>query len=73
MGSEMCIRDSYGPNHATAATFAFKRALLEHTQFDEAASVSEERAFLKGSTIPMIQLDASKTILAIAHRHNTYE
>ena len=63
----------YGPNHATAATFAFKRALLEHTQFDEAASVSEERAFLKGYTIPMIQLDARKTILAFAHRHNSYE
>ena len=63
----------YGPNHATAATFAFKRKLLEQTQFDEAASVSEERAFLKGYTIPMVQLDTRKTILAFAHRHNTYE
>ncbi len=63
----------YGPNHATAATFAFKRKLLEITQFDESASVSEERAFLKGYSIPLIQLDTKKTILAFAHRHNTYD
>ena len=37
----------YGPNHATAATFAFKKELLQQTRFDEESSVAEERKFLK--------------------------
>jgi len=31
----------YGPNHATAATFAFRKELLEQTQFDENAFIGE--------------------------------
>ena len=31
----------YGPNHATAATFAFHRKLLSMTKYDEQASLAE--------------------------------
>jgi glycosyltransferase involved in cell wall biosynthesis len=63
----------YGPKHATAGTFAFKKELLKLTSFADDASVSEERHFLKGYTIPMVQLEAKKTILVFAHSQNTFD
>jgi glycosyltransferase involved in cell wall biosynthesis len=63
----------YGPNHSTAATFAFKRELLEQTKFDEEASVAEEKYFLKGYTIPFVQLESKKSILVFSHNHNSFD
>ena len=63
----------YGENHATAATFAFKRQLLNETTFSDEASLAEEKLFLKGFTIPMIQLDSKKTILVFSHNHNSFD
>jgi glycosyltransferase involved in cell wall biosynthesis len=63
----------YGPNHATAATFAFKRSLLSQTRFDEDSSVAEERKFLKDYTIPFVQLESSKCILVFSHNHNSFD
>ena len=63
----------YGPNHATAGTFAFKRKLLEQAEYENTASLAEEKAFLKNYTIPFIQLDPFKTILVFSHEHNTFD
>ena len=63
----------YGPNHATAGTFAFKRKLIENTKYDDTACLAEERKFLKDYTVPFVQLDAMKTILVVSHEHNTYD
>ncbi len=63
----------YGPNHATAGTFAFKRRLLEDNKYDDTACLAEEKAFLKNYTIPFIQLDPRKTILVFSHQHNTFD
>jgi glycosyltransferase involved in cell wall biosynthesis len=63
----------YGPNHATAATFAFRKELLLQTRFQEHACVAEERAFLKDYTIPFVQLDTMKTILVFSHVHNSFD
>ena len=63
----------YGPNHATAGTFAFKRELLKHTSYEETATMGEEKHFLKNYTIPMVQLDPMKTILVVSHLHNTFD
>ena len=65
----------YGPNHATAATFAFWKELLSESKlkYDESACVAEERAFLHGYTIPMAQLDPMKVILVFSHEHNTFD
>jgi glycosyltransferase involved in cell wall biosynthesis len=63
----------YGPNHATAGTFAFKRALLDQTRYEETASLAEEKAFLKNYTIPFVQLDPMKSILVFSHEHNTFD
>jgi len=63
----------YGPNHATAATFAFRRELLQKTSFREEASVAEEKFFLKDYTIPFVQLDSNKSILVFSHNHNSFD
>uniref|UniRef100_A0A6C0JDJ0 Glycosyltransferase 2-like domain-containing protein n=1 Tax=viral metagenome TaxID=1070528 RepID=A0A6C0JDJ0_9ZZZZ len=63
----------YGPNHATAGTFAFRKELLEQTKYEEHAALAEERAFLKEYTIPFVQLDPLKSILVFSHEHNTYD
>jgi len=63
----------YGPNHATAATFAFRRKLLNETSYDENASLAEEKHFLKNYTVPFLQLESSKTILVFSHIHNSFD
>jgi len=63
----------YGPNHATAATFAFRRELLDITSYEETASLAEEKHFLKNYTIPFAQLNPLKTILVFSHIHNTFD
>ena len=63
----------YGPNHATAGTFAFKRKLLKQHRYNEDACLAEERAFLKDYTVPFVQLDPMKVILVFSHEHNTFD
>lgn len=61
----------YGENHATAATFAFRKELLNQTSYVDDALLAEEKHFLKSYTIPLKQLDPKNTILVFSHKHNT--
>jgi glycosyltransferase involved in cell wall biosynthesis len=70
---EMYTFGPYGPNHATAGTFAFRRSLLDITRYDDAAEKAEEKQFLNGYTIPLVQLDPLKTILVFSHDSNTFD
>lgn len=63
----------YGPNHATAGTFAFWKKLLKDHKYNEDASLAEEKAFLKNYTVPFVQLDPLKTILVVSHDQNTFD
>jgi hypothetical protein len=63
----------YGPNHATAASFAFRRELLNSTRYEDHVSIAEERHFLKNYTVPFVQLDPLKTILVFSHEHNSFD
>jgi len=63
----------YGPNHATAGTFAFKRELLKDHKYEEHAALAEEKAFLKNYSVPFVQLEPKKTILVFSHIHNTFD
>lgn len=63
----------YGPNHATAGTFAFRRKMIEDHEYENDASLAEEKAFLKDYTVPFVQLDPLKTILVFSHEHNTFD
>jgi glycosyltransferase involved in cell wall biosynthesis len=63
----------YGPNHATAGTFAFKRELLSQSRYEDRAALAEEKAFLKDYTVPFVQLDPLKCILVFSHEQNTFD
>ena len=63
----------YGPNHATAGTFAFRRKLLKQSHYEDDAVLAEEKHFLKNYTIPFVQLDPYKTILVFSHEQNTFD
>lgn len=63
----------YGPNHSTAATFAFRRELLNCTSYNDSECIAEEKKFLKDYTIPFVQLNPFKTILVFSHIHNSYD
>ena len=63
----------YGPNHATAGTFAFRREMLSNHKYEEHAALAEEKAFLKDYSVPFVQLEPKKTILVFSHIHNTFD
>ena len=63
----------YGLNHATAATFAFRRAYLKKHHYNPDAAIAEEKVFLNNFSEPMVQLDTKKTILVFSHAHNTFD
>lgn len=63
----------YKENHSTAATFAFRRELLQQTRYDDAACLAEEKHFLKNYTIPFVQLNPLKSILVFSHNHNSFD
>ena len=71
--SKMYQAGPYGPNHATAGTFAFRKELLLQTQYNSEASLAEEKDFLKNYQIPFVQLDPLKTILVFSHIQNTFD
>lgn len=63
----------YGDSVATAATFAFRRKLLDMTQYSDTDGFTEEPHFLKegGECGKVLQLDPRKTILVVSHPHNS--
>jgi glycosyltransferase involved in cell wall biosynthesis len=61
----------YAPYHATAATFAFRKQLLEQTSYEDSTALSEESKFTQNYSIPLIQLNSMKTILVFSHKHNS--
>lgn len=63
----------YGPNHATAGTFAFRKKLLDEHRYEDKACLAEEKSFLKNYTVPFVQLDPLKSILVFSHNQNTFD
>jgi len=63
----------YNLNHATAATFAFRKEYINQSSYENDTSCAEEKNFLKGYSVPMIQLDTLKTILVVSHIHNSLD
>ena len=70
---ELWMAGPYGQWHATAGTFAFRKSLLALTSYPDEICTAEEKPFLNGYSVPLIQLDAAQTILCIAHHANTYD
>ena len=65
------ISSSFGNNHAIASTFAFKKELLELTEYNNSDTYAEERFFLKDYNLNLVKLDPFKTVVSIAHSSNT--
>ena len=70
---EICLSGPFAQNHATAATFAFRKKLLSQTSYLDDAKSAEEKYFLKDYSIPLKQLNPNLTIISIAHSQNTFE
>ena len=62
----------YGKYHATFGTMAFTKKLVLQTQCDESVTFAEEVGFTKRYSLPLTQLDPSKTMLVMCHSENTY-
>jgi glycosyltransferase involved in cell wall biosynthesis len=63
----------YNDNHATAATFAFRKEVIEKYNYEDDAALAEEKFFLQNYSLPHVSLDTKKTILVFAHRQNTFD
>lgn len=61
----------YGPKHATAATMAIRRELLNYTKYDDVACLAEEKKFLMDFTVPLVQFETKHSIMVSAHSQNT--
>jgi glycosyltransferase involved in cell wall biosynthesis len=62
----------YSAFHATAGTWGFRKTLLgQGCKFDDDAEKAEEKVFLKGFSVPMVQMDAMSSILVMCHPKNT--
>ena len=69
--TEFLLSEHSSENHASPATFAFKRSFLDNHSYADEDTFEEEREFLDNYTIPIIQLDPFQTILYISHDANT--
>ena len=62
----------FGRNHATNATFAYKKEYAEKNKFAD-VNQQTEPSFTGRFTQPMVQLDSLKTMICINHGKNTVE
>ncbi len=67
------VSGPFGPTHATANTMAFTREFAATRQHDPAAQAQEEPSITAGFSLPMVQLDAEKTVLQMQHQANTWD
>jgi len=63
----------YHNKHALNCTLAWKKSYSEKQLFDPAEVCAVEKRFLRGFTVPMIQLKPSETILHVIHSSNTFD
>jgi len=63
----------YHNKHALNCTLAWKSSYSQKQLFDPAEVCAVERRFLRGFTVPMIQLNPSETILHVIHSSNTFD
>ena len=61
----------YGPYHSCNGALAYTRDYARRHKHDTTRGSGEEPSFTGNFSEPMVQLDASRTMLAIAHGRNT--
>ena len=70
---EICQAGPYHDKHALNCTLAWKKSYSQKQLFDPAEVCAVEKRFLRGFTVPMIQLKPSETILHVIHSSNTFD
>lgn len=68
---QLWVNGPYGQGFSLANSMAYRKEVLDSTEFDPKSTFNEERSFLKNYTLPMAQLDPTKTIICISHNDNT--
>jgi glycosyltransferase involved in cell wall biosynthesis len=63
----------YSDNHVCDGSIAFRKELLDYTQYDETKNIALESTFLKNYTFDTLQLDPLKTIFVLSHNNNTFD
>ena len=63
----------YHKKHALNCTLAWKRSYSQKQLYDPTEVCAVESRFLRGFTVPMIQLKPSETILHMIHSSNTFD
>jgi glycosyltransferase involved in cell wall biosynthesis len=69
---KLCRFKKFGDNHSVNSCFAWKKKYLENHRHDDSKDTGEEPSFTNDFKEPLIQLEASKTIVQSSHKSNTY-
>ena len=70
---QIWISGPFGKNHATAGTFAMTKDFARQHFYENEAMCNEEKSFLKNYTIPLAQLEPTKTMICLSHNKNTFD
>jgi len=70
---QIWIAGPYGNNHATAGTFAMTKDFADQHFYENSTTCNEEKIFLNNYTIPIAQLEPTKTMICISHDSNTFD
>ena len=63
----------YSNSHATNGTLCYEKSFVKNRLYEQEAMMAEEKHFLDGFSIPILQLEPLKTILCISHNSNTVD
>ena len=64
--------EAYSCKHSTNNCMAYKKEYLENHTYNPEACFAEESSFTNNFSEHMVQFNANKTIIVIAHNNNTY-
>lgn len=70
---QIWLSGPFHSKHATANSFAMTKNFASQHFYDKEAMCNEEKSFLNNYTIPMAQLDPTKTTICLAHNTNTFD
>jgi hypothetical protein len=59
--------------HATNGTLVYNKKYLESNSYNDADTKAEEKCFLRGFKVPLIQLAYDKVMVCMSHNNNTVD
>ena len=71
--AETWLSGPFAPKHATAGTFAMTKSFARSQKYEPNDHCNEEKSFLNGYSVPLIQLEPQHTMICISHEANTFD